>query len=260
MGILDRWFRREGDGGSGAVPGPGYRHPGFGGSTSFHLWWGPLGRAPIVEVEATLEVLVDPAVRPTYFWALQATFADAQRTYGAAHLGLQSYARFGDRRAANWGGYAEPPASRVLAGTPPVLPGFDDDPNTRAYPWAPGVPYRLRIFRGVDGWAGEVTDLVSGQAVVLRELLAAGDRLQSPVVWSEVFAPCESPSASVRWSDLVARTSDGHEVRPDRVRLTLPNGRSCPNINVSVDAVGVVQSTGVVRTARDGGVIALPQR
>jgi hypothetical protein len=281
MGLLDRLRLRRRDPGAGSrasepaigagrrartAPGlevgPGYRHARFGGCSSFHLWWGPVGRSSgehLVEVAATLEVLVEPVVDPTYFWALQATFADDRRTYGGAHIGLQSYSRFPDRRAVNWGGYADPPAGGVLAGTTPALPGFDDDPNTRAYPWSAGTPYRFRIFRGPVGWAGEVTDLASGRAVVLRELLADGDRLQSPVVWAEVFAPCESPGTTVRWSNLSAVTADGDTVRPDRVRLTFPDRGDCPNTDVTIDRAGVQQMTGVHRTARDGAVLALPR-
>jgi hypothetical protein len=267
---LGRWWRslaggaRSGGAGDGGGPdgsseiGPGYRYARWKGVTAFHLWWQGLAGERLVEVAATLEILEEPQVRHTYFWALQATFADARRSHGAAHLGPQWYPRFADSRAMNWGGYASPPNQAVLAGTPPALPGFDDDPNTRGYPWRAGVRYRLRIRRGGHGWAGEVTDTSTGETVVLRELLAGGDHLRDVVVWAEVFAPCESPPTVVRWSDFAARTADGRTVRPDRVSLSLPAEGNCPNTDVVVDAVGIRQLTGAVRRCRAGDVLAVP--
>jgi hypothetical protein len=279
VGLIERlgaWWRRwagssrpgasrpggtaDDGGGSGSVEvGPGYRYARWKGVTAFHLWWQGLGRERLVEVAATLEILEEPRVRHTYFWALQATFADDRRSHGAAHLGPQWYPRFADSRAMNWGGYASPPDQAVLAGTPPALPGFADDPNTRGYPWRAGVPYRLRIRRGERGWAGEVTDTSTGARVVLRELLAGGDHLRDVVMWAEVFAPCESPPTLVRWSDLAGLTADGRTVRPDRVSVSLPAEGNCPNTDVVVDGVGICQLTGAVRRSRAGDVLAVPR-
>jgi hypothetical protein len=259
MSGLRRWLRRTfgppgaaRDGDSGEAPGPGSRYARWKGVSAFHLWWHGLEDEDLVEVSVRFEVLREPATDRTYFWALQATFADARRSYGAAHLGLQWYPRFGDCRAVNWGGYASPPDQGVFDGTPPALPGFADDPNTRAYPWRPGVVYEFRIRRGERGWAGEVADTTTGERVVLRELLAGGDRLRDVVVWAEVFAPCEAPTTDVRWTDFAAVTRDGRTVRPARLRLSLPGDGNCPNSDVVVDEVGIRQLTGVVRHCRDG--------
>lgn len=240
------------------VPGPGVPYDRWKGVSAFHLWWQGLDGEPVTEVSVGLEVLREPAAPKTYFWALQATFADARRSYGAAHLGLQWYSRFPDCRAANWGGYAAPPDQAVFDGTPPALPGFADDPNTRAYPWRAGVVYELRIRRGAQGWAGEVTDTSTGHRVVLRELLAGGDRLRDVVVWAEVFAPCESPTTEVRWTNPTVVTARGEQRRATGLRLSLPGDGNCPNSDVVADALGIRQITGAVRHAVDGMAFPVP--
>lgn len=227
---------------------------------AFHLWW--LGLDPkvaVVEARATLEVRVLPQVERTYFWALQASFAERSgRTFGGAHTGLQWYARHPRSRAINWGGYASPPAGGVLAGTEPALPGFADDPNTRTYAWEPGRRYTFRIDRGVTGWRSSVSE-EGGPWLALRELHAGGDRLTGFVVWSEVFARCDAPTTEVRWSDLVSVGADGLERRPDAVRCTFPNGRNCDNTDSVADDDGILQRTSVPRTAHDGMVVPMPR-
>jgi hypothetical protein len=255
---LRRLVGTEGTDDGADPPGAGTPFPKWKGVSAFHLWWQGLEGEDLAEVAVGFEVLQEPATDRTYFWALQATFADGRRSYGAAHLGIQWYPRFRDGRAANWGGYAAPPDQGVFDGTPPALPGFADDPNTRAYAWRPGVVYEFRIRRGVQGWAGEVADTTTGERVVLRELLAGGDRLRDVVVWAEVFAPCEAPTTEVRWIEPRAVTLAGAERRPARVRLSLPGDGNCPNSDVVVDDVGIRQLTGVVRQARDGDVLAVP--
>jgi hypothetical protein len=261
------WLRRLlrslgfGGGSDGAppVPGPGVPFPKWKGVSAFHLWWQGLEGEELAEVSVGFEVLREPASDRTYFWALQATFADGHRSYGAAHLGLQWYSRFADCRAANWGGYASPPDQGVFNGTPPALPGFPDDPNTRAYPWRTGVVYEFRIRRGERGWAGEVADTSTGERVVLRELLAGGDRLRDVVLWAEVFAPCEAPTTEVRWTDLAAVTAAGERRRPDRVRLSLPGDGNCPNSDLVLDERGFRQVTGAVRHVSDGLTYPVPR-
>ena len=191
------------------------RPPSPNGASSFHLTWllGPGDE--LVQVSAVLEVVVPPAVDSLYFWALQASFRDRSADRGGAHLGLQWNARHPGGRAANWGGYA--PGGGLLAGSASPLPSTPDDPNTRDYPWEPGRPYRLRISPSPDlagHWQGEVTDLVAGEATVVRHLAAGGDRLSSPMVWSEVFARCDDPSVTVRWSDFEGVTAAGDRVTP----------------------------------------------
>ena len=229
------------------------------GVSSFHLWWGglPEGR-PFVEVAATLTIVEPPSVARLYFWALQATFADASRTYGAAHTGLQWNPNFPRARAVNWGGYADPPSSHVFNGSIPALPGSPDDLNTRAYPWEPFRAYRFRIHRAPTGWRSEVTDVASGETTVIRDLYAGGDQLRSPVVWSEVFARCVDPPAAARWSDLTVTVADGRVTRAPFVTTSFPSGGDCPNTNSLADASGVVQRTNTPRTSRPGAQIPVP--
>ncbi len=213
-----------------------------------------------MEVAAVLEVVVPPAVDRLYFWALQASFGDGTRDLGAAHLGLQWNRGHPGARAVNWGGYG--PGGQVLAGSPSPLPSAPHDPNTRDYPWEPGRPYRLRISPapGRTGrWQGEVTDLVTGRAAVVRHLEAGGDRLTSPIVWSEVFARCEHPTVKVRWSGLEALGVSGRRMAPRGLSVSYEPGTAggCDNTTVLVEDLGVAQVTNTRRTVPAGASIDL---
>lgn len=224
----------------------------FGGASSWHLWWvlAP-DHPPLVEVAATLTVVEPPTVERLYFWALQASFAGDGTCGGAAHLGLQWNPRHPGCRAVNWGGYAAThDVTSILEGSPSPLPSTPDDPNTRDHPWQPGRPYRLRIFRGEQGWAGEIVDLAGGDEVVVRELYAGGDHLEAPVVWAEVFCRCDHPSTAVAWSDLRAVAGDGTEVAVRAVRTSFPSQGDCANTTVEVEDGRLMQRSGVVRTVR----------
>ena len=169
-------------------------------ASSMHLVWEP-APAPGLEVSAVREIVEPPVVPHLYFWALQASFVDRGRRVGGAHLGLQWYDRHPGSTAVNWGGYRD--GAGELAGDESVLPSATGNPNTRDFAWLPRRPYRLRISGDGDGWwSGEVTDLVTGDATVVRRLRGGGTALASPVVWSEVFARCDDPSVTVRWSEL----------------------------------------------------------
>ena len=229
------------------------------GASSFHLSWTGIDE-DLVEVSATLEVVEPPAVDRLYFWALQVSFLDGRAHRGAAHIGLQANRNHPGGRAVNWGGYAA--AGGLLTGTASALPSRPDDPNTRDYPWEPGRPYRLRVFRvpgSLGHWRGEVTDLGSGRAAVVRDLLAGGDRMASPMVWSEVFARCEHPSVTVRWSDLSATTAAGRVMAPSGVAVSYEAhaGGGCDNTTSRRDERGVLQITNTERTVRQGSVIDL---
>ncbi len=228
--------------------------------SSWHLWWVlPPSHAPVASVAATLTVVEPPVVDRLYFWALQASFIGNGRRYGAAHLGLQWNPRFPGARAVNWGGYAEGGGtSGILRGTPSPLSSTPDDPNTRDYPWVPGRPYRLVITRGGVGWRGSVTDLVTGDEVVVRELLAGGDQLDAPVVWSELFCRCDHPSVAVTWRDLAAVGVDGSAVPVPAVRTTFPTGGDCENTTVEVVDGALVQRNNTPRGVRAGAVLSLP--
>jgi hypothetical protein len=222
-------------------------------ASSFHLRWGGLPpAAPIVEVAATLEVVVPPAVPELYFWALQASFLDGGRERGGAHLGLQWYPVHPGSTAVNWGGYDR--RGRVLPGTSSPLPSATGNPNTRDWTWSPGTPVRLVVRAAGPGeWAG----LVDGTEV--RRLRCGGDRLGHPMVWSEVFARCDDPAVAVRWSRFEATTADGTVLRPDRGLVTYQSGveGGCTNTTVLADGDGVLQVTAARREVPAGTVLRL---
>jgi hypothetical protein len=224
------------------------------GPTSAHLWFDDVPPGPWRSVSATLEVVVEPSAAHLYFWALQASFTDARgATFGAAHTGLQWNPRHPGGRAINWGGYGRTAdTNSVLAGTRSDLPGIAGDENTRNFSWAPCVAYRFTISPGERGWRSTVVDTSTGESTVVRELFAGGDRLNGFVVWMEIFAPCDAPTTTVRWSDLVvaddARAAR-HHVRA--VRTSFPDvSGGCTNNDSRVDGSGWLQLTNDRRTSR----------
>ena len=247
-------------------------------ASSFHLIWDlpgpPAGPPPaerrLVEVSATLEVLVPPRVEALYFWALQVDLADGRGIWGGGHTGLQWNRRYPGGRAVNWGGYASPElGGRVLSGSASSLPGFADDPNTLAFSWQTERPYRFRVYSSDEfagAWRAEVVDLVSGDARVIRDLLPSAGRgsgpvyLARPLVWSEVFAGCDAPSVTVRWSGLRAVDASGVVLSPETVQVNYQAAAEggCPNTTVATDALGVLQITGAERSVPQGGVLILP--
>lgn len=244
------------------------------GASSFHLTWefpqDPSASSGLVEVSAVLEILTPPSVKALYFWALQVDFANVRGVLGGAHTGLQWNARYPHGKAVNWGGYASAEwGGFVLTGTESELPGFPDDPNTMAYRWEPNRPYRLHIFRSPElpgAWRSEVTDLSPGVANAIRDLLpaaaaeAADSYLLRPVVWSEVFADCDAPSVTVRWSDFQAVNRVGVPVRPTAVRVNYQawEAGGCPNTTATVEAGGgVLQITNAARETKQGATLKL---
>ncbi len=247
------------------------------GASSFHLFW-QLPRTQeagsLVEVSATLEIVEPPRVRSLYFWALQVDFADEDgRSWGGGHTGLQWNSRFPGGTAANWGGYASQAlGGAVLPGTTPDLFTFPGDPNTMAFPWRPGRPYRFRVHRSPDapgGWRVEVADLATGETTVLRDLMrpgaAPGRRgpsagyLARPMVWSEVFADCDAPSVAVRWTDLAGVGESGAAVVPEAVTINYQSHEAggCANTTVRVDEKGLLQVTNAPREVEQGGRLGL---
>jgi len=240
-------------------------------ASSFHLsWLAPPGEWSAVE--ATLEVLVAPSVPALSFWALQASFVDRGRASGAGHLGLQWHPQHPGSTAVNWGGYDE--AGRELEGSAASLPSALANPNTRDLAWTAGTAYRLAIRRaegdlaaapgpppGFTAWRGEVTDLAADQTVVVRDLWARGTSLAAPVVWSEVFAGCDDPTAVVRWSDLAVVDPGGQTRTVDQVRVNYQavSDGGCATTDVEVDEVGIRQTTGVVRITPSGAVVRVGQ-
>lgn len=236
------------------------------GASSFHLIWS-MPPVPLRSVSATLEVLEAPAARRLYFWALQVSFGSDRQLRGAAHLGLQWNPKHPDSTAVNWGGYGPTGATRsLLQGSQSPLPSVRDDDNTRDFAWKPGHRYRLSIGpggeapTGLHAWRGTVTDLESGEVVVVRDLYSQGDELLAPIVWSEVFARCEHPRVTARWSDLVAESRSGEEVRPRSVRVNYQarTDGGCDNTSVAVDELGLLQATHTRRQVPQGASLPVP--
>jgi hypothetical protein len=206
-----------------------------------------------VAASVTLEVLTPPVVDHLYFWALQVGFPGA----GAAHLGLQWNDRHPGFGAVNWGGYAAD--GSLLTATESPLPSTPADPNTRDYAWEPGRAYRLRVHRVDEGaWRGEVTDLTTGDATTVRDLMAAASFLGEPMIWSEVFARCDDPSATVRWSDFEVRTEDGDRLGPTAIAVNYQShadGGCANTTSVPDDHGGVLQVTNAERLTPQGGTL-----
>jgi hypothetical protein len=226
------------------------------GASSFHLGWRlPPGAGHLVAASVTLEVVTPPVVDHLYFWALQVAFPGA----GAAHLGLQWNSRHPGFGAVNWGGYAAD--GSLLAGTESSLPSTPADPNTRDYPWKPQRAYRLGVHRAGEGmWRGELTDLTTGEAVTARELFAASPFLGDPMVWSEVFARCDDPSVTARWSDFEVGTEAGDRFAPTALTVNYQSHADggCANTTaVPDDQRGVVQVTSNERTTPQGTALSL---
>ncbi len=230
-------------------------------ASSFHLWWRVPEPQPLIEAAATCEVLEPPKVDRLYFWALQVGFHDGRTGRGGAHTGLQWHSQRPPGRAVNWGGYRDPAdGGGEFDGSLSSLPRLNASGNTMSYPWEVGTPYRLRVRRTGEAWRATVTDSYSGQETVIRDLDAPGPYLVDPVVWSEVFADCDDPSVTVRWSDLVGVTAGGTTLRPESVVVTYQSASAggCRNTTVAADHLGVLQTTNARRTVRHGEALALP--
>ncbi len=225
------------------------------GASSMHASW-RTPATPMVAVEVTLEVTVPPSVPDLHFWALQASFTDRGRRYGAGHLGLQWHRGHPGGTAVNWGGYSA--YGSVLPGTDSTLPSADGNPNTRDYRWEPHRPYRLRIERDSEGWAGIVIS-PDAESTLVRRLVAPGRELDAIVVWSEVFAPCDAPTSQVRWSDLTVLTADGSRVAVTEVITNYQDWAAggCTNTDVSGDGDGVRQTTSTPRLTPPGATVRI---
>jgi len=208
-----------------------------------------------VAASVTLEVVTPPVVDHLYFWALQVTFPGA----GAAHLGLQWNHRHPGFGAVNWGGYAAD--GSLLVGTESPLPSTPADPNTRDYPWEPERAYRLRVYGADEGaWRGEVTDLTTGDTTAVRDLIARAPFLGEPMVWSEVFARCDDPPVTVRWSDFEVVIDRGDHFAPTAliVNYQSPADGGCANTTSVLDEAGcALQIMNNERTTPQGAVLPL---
>jgi hypothetical protein len=242
--------------------------PSANGASSFHLWWRFDRPELLEEVAVVLEVVVPPSIPKLYFWALQVGFHDGRGSVGAGHTGLQWLPSGPTATAVNWGGYHA--GGGELDGTLSGLPSWDGNPNTRLFPWLPRREYELSVHRapsppppdGTDAWRATVRDLGSGEQTVIRDLHVRGGYLADPVVWSEVFADCDDPTVSVRWSRLRAVAVSGRQAEPGAVAVTYQarSDGGCDNTTVRVDENAIVQDTNAARTSPNGSVLRLRPR
>lgn len=226
-------------------------------ASSFHLHWLP--REVLSEVSVTLQIAVKPAVAELYFWALQASFTGSGGISGGAHLGLQWHPSYPGSGAVNWGGYDK--SGSILEGSDSALPSTLGNVNTRDYPWTPEQKYRLRIRVDEPGWwAGEVVSLATNVTTLVRKLRSEGEGLTLAMVWSEVFARCDAPSAVAVWSDPAGVTFDGRLWRPQSYSITYQREEDggCSNTDVRVLPNGVGQFTNMERTNPPGSVLSVP--
>jgi hypothetical protein len=92
---------------------------------------------------------------------------------------------------------------------------------------------------------------------LVRGLDAPGDTLQSPVVWSEVFADCGDPAVSVYWSDLEVVTQAGRRVGIDSVvaRYQSRHEGGCDNTSSDTDGQAFIQTTNAIRKSPPGALL-----
>lgn len=232
------------------------RPPSPNGASSLHLFWEEVP-SRMTAVQATVRVVTPPATNDLYFFALQTSFTAAGGPSGGGHIGLQWNRRHPNTTAVNWGGYAAAEqGGNVLDGTESPLPSLPNDPNTRDYPWQSGVGYQLTIEPGREPgwWRGSIENGASGERVTIRELHGGGDALASPVVWAEVFAPCDASSVTVEWTEL--RYQVGGSWRTiDMVSTNYQEyaAGGCTNTNSSATARGWAQTTNTARTTPNRG-------
>ena len=238
------------------------------GASSFHLWWDvPFGER-LTAASVTLQVTRRPDLDRLVFFAMQVAFA--KPAGGGAHLGVQHHPAFPGQSAVNWGGYD--PRGDHLHGSDSTLPSAPSDPNTRNYPWVADRPYQLVIERiGGDepegqgevpamvAWRGSISDLVSGEQVVVRDLYSPGRFLKAPVVWIESFAPCDAPRFEARWTNATVVTDDGGVRAIKRMRADYqPHAAGgCTNTNSFVEGVSFVQRTAQLRTTNPGTTLSI---
>jgi hypothetical protein len=87
---------------------------------------------------------------------------------------------------------------------------------------------------------------VDGDTTVIRDLLVSATELTRPVVWAEVFAPCDAPPTEARWRDLVVVDTAGidHAVTAASVTYQPESSGGCSNTEAAVDGHAFVQLTG----------------
>ena len=223
-----------------------------------HTWWKISHDKSIVAVEIDLSIVQAPSSSDLHFWALQASFTSGGASLGAGHLGLQWIDSYPGNTAVNWGGYRDQSlGGGTLDGTDSPLPSAIGNPHTRNFSWAEGERYRLRIDRGRIGWRGSVRS-PDGAVVAVRELLSEEEELAHIVMWSEVFAPCEGPSATASWSNAEIHTTDGvaESVTEFVTSYQGVSDGGCSNTSIEVHGAAVLHRTATRRSSSAGATVA----
>jgi hypothetical protein len=202
----------------------------------------PLNTLAVRRASVVLEIMKAPAVPSLYFWAMQVDFASSDsRSLGGAHVGLQWNPAYPKSNAVNFGGYDN--AGTQLAGDVSPLPSSMQNVNTRDFAWKAGVKYELRVVAERAGWwRADITDLGTGAITLIRRLYVGVGTIAHLSVWSEVFAACDAPTTSVRWSKLAP------EPAKMRVSYQSVNEGGCTNTTSERTSRGLVQRTTATRT------------
>lgn len=255
MSIMGNWLK--------ATFGPGRevresgRPPSANGASSMHAHWLELPPR-IVSCSVDITVTTRPTSDDLHFWALQASFVDGGRRFGAGHFGLQHYPQHPGSCAVNWGGYHSD-AGGELSGTTSPLPSAANNVNTRDCMWSEGVRYRYDITQSANGWTGTLTDTSTGEPTTVRELFAPSSHLGNIVMWSEVFARCEGPSSTVRWQNATVTTDGGtaHPITAFSLTYQAHHEGGCSNTSTTTDRDSIVQTTATTRVHEHGAVLKL---
>ncbi len=219
---------------------------------------------PVTEVSVLARIEHAPKVERLFFWALQVSFLEGGKPFGAGHMGLQYHPDYPGGGAVNWGGYhgSASTGSGELPGSALSISSTLNNPNTGDYPWMADRAYRYRIYRSPErGWRGSVTDTETGIETVIRDLWCPGSELGQIVVWTEAFAHCDEPSVAIQWSDFQAVTLSGTTLRPNGLRVNYQRvaDGGCITTNSLLGSNGrsVSQITGTTRTTKQGTVLPL---
>ena len=93
-----------------------------------------------------------------------------------------------------------------------------------------------------------------------RKLMAPSSFLADLMVWSEVFARCDDPSVTARWSDFVVVDERGEPIEPVALvaNYQSPAAGGCANTTSVLDDDGrAVQITNAERATPQGAELRL---
>src|SRR5262249_60733576 len=111
-------------------------------------------------------------------------------------------------------------------------------------------------------WRAQVTALAPVDTSPVRDLIATAPFLGAPMVGSEVFARCDAPSVTVRWSDFEVVTDRGDRVVPAALTANYQShadGGCANTASVADDRGGVLQITNTHRVSTTSDTIRFPR-